>query len=78
MLKKLAITRLVVLVIVLLNQTLLVFGMNPLPFSEEEIYLGVSSVIGFVVVMRSWWKNNPITKEAQEAQKVLQKLKEGE
>lgn len=71
-----AIVRLVVLVILLINQALIVFGLNPLPFSEEQIYEAVSSVATVVVALWAWWKNNSITKEAQQADEYLQELKE--
>lgn len=73
---KQAIVRLVVLVILLVNQALIVFGLNPLPFSEEQIYEAVSSVATVVVALWAWWKNNSITKEAQQADEYLQELKE--
>lgn len=71
-----AIVRLVVLVILLINQALIVFGLNPLPFSEEQIFEAVSSVATVIVALWAWWKNNSITKEAQEADEYLQELKE--
>ena len=71
-----AIVRLIVLVILLINQALIVFGLNPLPFSEEQIYEAVSSVATVIVALWAWWKNNSITKEAQEADEYLQELKE--
>mgnify|MGYP001297339507 CR=1 FL=1 len=73
---KQAIVRLVVLVILLINQALIVFGLNPLPFSEEQIYEAVSSVATVIVALWAWWKNNSITKEAQQADEYLQELKE--
>lgn len=73
-----AIVRLAVLVILLINQALILFGWNPLPFSEEQIYEGVSSVATVLVAIWVWWKNNNVTKEAQEAQKYLDELKKGE
>lgn len=71
-----AIVRLIVLVILLANQALIVFGLNPLPFSEEQIYEAVSSVATVAMAVWAWWKNNSITKEAQEADEYLQELKE--
>lgn len=71
-----AIVRLVVLVILLVNQALIVFGLNPLPFSEEQIYEAVSSVATVVVALWAWWKNNSVTKEAQEADVILREMKE--
>ena len=70
-----AIVRLAVLVILLINQALILFGWNPLPFSEEQIYEGVSSVATVLVAIWVWWKNNNVTKEAQEAQEYLNELK---
>lgn len=74
--KQQAIVRLVVLVLVLLNQILIVFGVNPLPYSEEELFEGVSSAATVVVGIFAWYKNNNVSKEAQVAQKVLDDLKE--
>ena len=71
-----AIIRLVVLVILLINNALLLVGKNPLPYSEEEIYLAVSTVATTVVTLWTYWKNNNITKEAQESQSYLKDLKE--
>ena len=71
-----AIIRLVVLLVLLLNNALLLIGKNPLPWSEEEIYLGVSTVATFVVTLWTYWKNNNITKEAQVSQAYLKDLKE--
>ena len=63
------------LVILLLNQTLISLGYNPLPFSEEQIYEGVSSIALAVSAIYAWWKHNNITKDAEEAQVVLERKK---
>lgn len=73
---KQAIVNLVVLAILLLNQTLIIFGWNPLPFSEEQIFEGVSAVATAFVALYTYYKNNNLSKEAQEAQKVLDELKQ--
>lgn len=72
---KQAIVRLIVLIIALVNQALVLAGWNPLPFSEEQIYEAVSTVATVVIALWAWWKNNSITKEAQEADEVLSELK---
>ena len=72
---KQAIVRLIVLAIVLINQALVVAGWNPLPFSEEQIYEAVSTVATVVIALWAWWKNNSVTKEAQEADAFLNELK---
>jgi len=71
-----AIIRLVVLAILLINQTLITMGWNPLPWSEDDIYDGVSSVATVVMAIWAWWKNNSVTKEAQEADEYMQELKD--
>lgn len=73
---KQAIVRLVVLAILLLNQLLVTLGWNPLPFSEEQIYEAVSSVATVAMAIWAWWRNNSITKEAQEADDYMRELKE--
>ena len=70
-----AVTRLVVLAILLLNQVLITLGWNPLPFSEDQIYEAVSSVMTVIIAVWAWWKNAPITKEAKIADKEMERLK---
>ena len=73
--KTAGIVRLVVLVLLLANQALVSFGYNPLPFSEEQIYEGVSTLALTASAIWSWWKHNNITKESEEAQVVLERKK---
>ena len=73
--KTAGIVRLVVLLVLIINQTLISFGYNPLPFSEEQIYEGVSSVALAASAIYAWWKHNNITKEAEEVQEVLERKK---
>lgn len=70
-----AMVRLVVLVLLLVNQTLITIGWNPLPFSEEQIFTGVSSVSTVAMAVWAWWKNNSVTEEAQEADAYMKTLK---
>lgn len=69
------IIRLIVLVILLLNQTLITLGYNPLPFSEEQIYEGLSSVALVVSAIYSWYRNNNMTRKAEQAQLDLERKK---
>lgn len=71
-----AIIRLIVLIIVLVNQTLVVFGWNPIPFSEEEVFEGVSSIALVVVSLWTWYKNNDTTKEAEAGTRKMKQLKQ--
>lgn len=68
---KQAITRLVVLAVLLLNQVLITFGWDPLPFEEEQIYKGASTVLTVAMAIYTWWKNSPISKEAQDADEIM-------
>ena len=73
--KTAGIVRLVVLIVLLINQALVSFGYNPLPFSEEQIYEGISALALTASAIYTWYRNNNITKEAEEAQEVLERKK---
>lgn len=71
------IIRTVVLVIALINMALTAFGKNPLPFSDDEVYSGVSALITVIASLVAWWKNNSFTTHAVEADDIL-KIKKAE
>ena len=73
--KTAGIVRLVVLLILLINQTLISFGYNPLPFSDEQIYEAVSTVALVVSALYSTYRNTNLTTDAEEAQVVLERKK---
>lgn len=73
--KQQAFIRLLALVLVLLNQALTTFGLNPLPFSDEQLYEGSSYVVLTLVAIWNWWKHANVTKESQIAQVELERLK---
>lgn len=70
------IARLAAAFVAIANYVLAAKGMNPIPFSEEEVYEGVSSIVMTIAILWAWWKNNNMTKAAQEAQVVLEEAKE--
>lgn len=70
-----AIVRLVVLLILILNQTLITLGYEPLPFSDEQVYQAVSIVALVVMTLYSWWKNNNITDIALAGQSEIERIK---
>lgn len=70
-----AIARLIVLIILLVNQILIMFGCEPLPYSDEEIYKGVSSVLAFGFSIYTWWTHNNLSKEAEETEEILKRKK---
>lgn len=72
------IARFVALGIVLTNSVLTMFNVNPIPFSQEEAYGIVSTILTCGVTIYTAWKNNSVTKEAKMADKVMLALKNGE
>ena len=72
------ITRTVILAVALINQILIVFDINPLPFAEEEIYNIISTIATAAAALWTWWKNNSFTPEAIQADKYLNELKAGD
>ncbi len=71
------IIRTVVLGISLINQIIVMCGLNPLPFADDEIYAFVSTLATVAVSIWSWWKNNSFTKAAQAADDVKSAIKSG-
>lgn len=69
------IIRTIVLVITLINQVLTMFGKNPLPFAEDELYTMLSAAATVAAALWAWWKNNSFTSEAIEADEYLAELK---
>ncbi len=66
------------LLVSLINQLLTVFGWNPLPFSSEEIYQGLSAIATVIAGLWAWWKNNSFTAGALKADAYMEKLKKEE
>ena len=65
------IARTVVLAVSLLNVLLNAFGKNPLPFSDDEVYTAVSTVVAVVASLVAWWKNNSFPTAALKADETL-------
>lgn len=59
------------LVLSLVNTVLRLFGLDVLPFGEEDVVTAVSAVWVVVSAILAWWENNSFTKKAQEADKEL-------
>lgn len=71
------IIRTIILVIALVNQVLTASGKNPLPFSDEELYTGLTAVFTVAASAWAWWKNNSFTQNAIAADAYKDKLNEG-
>ena len=74
---KSTIIRMIVLGITLLNQVLVAFGVNPLPFSNEVLYEIVSIIITIGVSLYTAWKNNSWTIAAKIGDKIMHAIKNG-
>lgn len=73
--KKETIVRTAVTLLALVNSVLTMTGKNPLPWSEEELYSGMSAILAVITTIWSWWKNNSFTHEAIVADSYLKDLK---
>ena len=71
------IIRTIILVIALVNQVLTAAGKNPLPFSDEEIYTGLTLLFTVCATVWAWWKNNSFTKNAVAADAYKAQLDNG-
>lgn len=69
------IARTAALAVTLLNMILTAAGKNPLPFSDSDVYLAVTTVAAIAASVIAWWKNNSFTKEAIEADEYMNELK---
>ncbi|TFU88317.1 phage holin [Mammaliicoccus sciuri] len=68
-------TRIIVLVLALINQALALTGFNPIPVDEDALYQFISMAFMGVASIWAWWKNNPVTKEAKWADEKKKKYK---
>lgn len=69
------IVRTIVLFLTLVNSILTVSGINPLPFSEDELYEIVSGVATVAATIWAWWENNSFTKAAIKADEEYDRIK---
>ena len=72
-----AIIRLIVMAVLMVNMGLTVAGKNPIPLDETVLTEWLTVAAAGISAVYSWWKNNNVTKQAQQAQEVLNELKAG-
>lgn len=72
---KATVIRSLVLIVALINQGLVAFGLSPVPFSTAEIETGLAMVFTAGATLWAWWKNNDVTPEAKQATKHMNALK---
>lgn len=69
--EKETLARTIVLAIALFNNILTMAGYNPLPFSNDEVYIAVTGGLTVAASLWAWWKNNSFTQKAIEADEIL-------
>ena len=68
----------VVTLYALINAGLSLAGINPLPFTDEQVSASVFGVIGITGTVYGWWKNQNITSASLAGQQLVDALnKEG-
>lgn len=67
--------RTVVFFLTIVNQILTKKGYNPLPFSDDQLYILASDIVMYVVALWAWWKNNSFSQPALEADEYMKELK---
>lgn len=67
--------RTIVLIVALFNQFMVAKGHSILPIEEEQINDLISVSFTIVAAAVAWWRNNSFTKEAIEADKYLNDLR---
>lgn len=76
MIKKETMIRVIVLIILLINQLLVMTGVMDFVVEEDKVYGVVSTIATTVMSLWTMWKNNSFTKEARKADEYLKQLKE--
>ena len=74
--KKETIIRTTLTGIALLNSILTMANKNPLPFSEDDMYLFLSTLATAGTTVWAWWKNNSFTQSAMIADVTLSDLRD--
>lgn len=65
----------VVTLYALINAGLSLAGINPLPFTDEQVSASVFGVIGIAGTVYGWWKNQNITSASLAGQQLVDALK---
>ena len=73
-----AVTGVLILLVVLINAVLQMFGINTLPIENEEVSNIVSTIFLIATVLWNTWKNRNISTASQTAQQITDAIKNGE
>lgn len=69
------IIRTALLVLAIINNVLALFGKAPLPVTNEQLELIISTVFTVVMAVINWWKNNSFTQPALEGDVLMNRLR---
>lgn len=72
------IIRTALLLLAIINNVLAIFGKAPLPITNEQLELIVSTIITVVMAVINWWKNNSFTRAAIQGDMLKDRLKKAE
>ena len=72
------IIRTALLVLAIVNNVLALFGKAPLPITNEQLELIISTIFTVVMAVINWWKNNSFTKPAIQGDMLKDRLKKAE
>lgn len=75
---KWTIVRTIMIVLVIINMLLKVFGVNTLNISENTVLCAVETLIEIGAIASAWWYNNSFTEKAKRADAFFKQLKEEE
>lgn len=73
-----AIVPIVLFLLAALNNYLLSKGAPCIEIGDQVVTEWVTNIVMYASALISWWNNNNVTRNAQEAQRVLDGLKSGE
>lgn len=69
------IIRTALLALAIVNNVLAIFGKAPLPITNEQLELIISTVFTVVMAVINWWKNNSFTQPALEGDVLMNRLR---
>lgn len=69
------IIRTALLLLAIVNNVLALFGKAPLPITNEQLELIISTIFTVVMAVINWWKNNSFTQPALEGDILMNRLR---
>lgn len=73
-----AVTGVMILLVALTNAVLQMFGIDTIPFDDENISAIISAIFLIITALWNTWKNRNITTVSQEVQQIADAIRNGE